>query len=285
MQAINALLNAAQSALLPRTATPVVAESAPIPDFTKRPVRRLSKKLLEAYPFMGEAIKRINHEVTHRTARWLRRLDTINVSGYRTKQQRWDALRDIIEFLFVRLDLATLQCGWMDENGEFHVNRQKGLAEDSGLHVSRVSRTLRDLEKAKYLRRETTTRQVGPEAWISTTRIHVTHRFFNDLGLSYQFTRAHEGAQKRRARKLHEIEARKSQRATQKRLTSESRQNSIRRSQTQKRQVEQLELDTQRFEYKKQRANFLHQLMQDYPDALQAELIAVLNQKYPPLPS
>lgn len=136
---------------------------------------------------LGLAAERIAEEAQDRACRWLRRLDTIHISGVRTKRQRWDALAKMAEPLLARLDLATLALGWLDgQTGAFRLNRQRGLAEDTGLSECCVSRTLTALESAGYLRRRVRRIFKHGKNWVSRVTIHVRPRFFIDLGLGYQ---------------------------------------------------------------------------------------------------
>jgi DNA-binding transcriptional MocR family regulator len=91
------------------------------------------------------------------------------------------------EPLLARLDLATLALGWLDgQTGAFRLNRQRGLAEDTGLSECCVSRTLTALESAGYLRRRVRRIFKHGKHWVSRWTIHVRPRFFIDLGLGHQ---------------------------------------------------------------------------------------------------
>jgi len=136
---------------------------------------------------LGLAAERIAEEAQNRACRWLRRLDSIHISGCRVKQQRWNALAALAEPLLARLDLATMALGWLDgKTGAFCLNRQRGFAEDTGLSEACVSRTLTALEKAGYLRRRVRRIFKDGKHWVSRVTIHVRPRFFIDLGLGHQ---------------------------------------------------------------------------------------------------
>lgn len=152
---------------------------------------------------LGLAAERIAEEAKSRTCRWLRRLDSIHISGCRVKQQRWDALSRLAEPLLARVDLATLALGWLDgKTGAFRLNRQRGLAEDTGLSESCVSRTLTALEAAGYLRRRVRRIFKHGKHWVSRVTIHVRPRFFIDLGLGYQLAEERTKKKARRNRVL-----------------------------------------------------------------------------------
>lgn len=132
------------------------------------------------------AVDRVREEAKERKCKYLREFDTIYEHGYRTYQTRWDALADIVEPMLARLDIATLALGWLDSKGAFHLNRQRGLAEDSTRTEEwTVSRTLTALEKAKYVRRKMRRIFKDGKAWITRVTIHVRPRFFIHLGLAH----------------------------------------------------------------------------------------------------
>lgn len=155
----------------------------------RSPLERRPRALTDAQrgTLLGLAAERIAEEAQNRACRWLRRLDTIHISGVRTKRQRWDALAKMAEPLLARLDLATLALGWLDgQTGAFRLNRQRGLAEDTGLSECCVSRTLTALESAGYLRRRVRRIFKHGKHWVSRVTIHIRPRFFIDLGLGHQ---------------------------------------------------------------------------------------------------
>jgi hypothetical protein len=155
----------------------------------RSPLERRPRALTDAQrgTLLGLAAERIAEEAQDRACRWLRRLDTIHISGVRTKRQRWDALAKMAEPLLARLDLATLALGWLDsQTGAFRLNRQRGLAEDTGLSECCVSRTLTALEAAGYLRRRVRRIFKHGKHWVSRVTIHIRPRFFIDLGLGHQ---------------------------------------------------------------------------------------------------
>lgn len=160
---------------------------------------------------LGLAAERIGEEAQSRACRWLRRLDAIHISGCRVKQQRWNALAALAEPLLARLDFATLALGWLDgQTGAFRLNRQRGLAEDTGLSESCVSRTLTALESAGYLRRRVRRIFKHGKHWVSRVTIHIRPRFFIDLGLGHQLAEERTKKKARRDRVLAALGVQKS---------------------------------------------------------------------------
>lgn len=158
---------------------------------------------------LGEAARRVKAEAKARTGRHLRRLDRIHLSGCRTRQPRWDALAAIIEPVLTRLDLATLVLGWLDTDGQFRLNRQRGLAEAAGLTDSRVSRTLTALEAAGYVRRKQRRLFAEWGRWITRTTIHLRPRFFIDLGLGHLLAKARDHKKAQRVTRLESATAKR----------------------------------------------------------------------------
>lgn len=175
----------------------------------RRP-RRLSDR--QRGTFLGIAASRVKAEAAHRQRCWLRRLDVGHESGYRMHQARWNALAAVIEPLLARLDIATLCLGWLDANGSFRLNRQRGIAEDAGLGESRLSRLLGALEKVGYLRRKFRRIYSFGKTWITRVTLHVRPRFFIDLGLGHQLAAARTHKKQIRQKALAEAKQREQQR-------------------------------------------------------------------------
>lgn len=251
---------------------------------TRRP-RVLTEKQKNAFPFLSEAVERVQHEVKHRGQRWLRRLDHIHASGCRTKQQCWDAVGILGEPLLARLDIATLCCGWLDDTGTFRLNRQKGLAEDTGLTESRVSRALHALTLAGYVRKRVRRIHKHGQRWICRVTLHLRPRFFIDLGLGHQLAQARTRAKKRRDRQLKEAGVRQQQQALHELTARQRRNESRRRAEGKRRFAEQEQVKAVNFEYQKRRAEVLAQLVEAHPDMPHVQLIEALNQRYPLRPS
>lgn len=166
---------------------------------TKAPVKRLKRVDRSAQPrrpraltdaqrrtFLGTAAERVREEAKDRQCKWLRDFDTFQASGYRTSQQRWDSLAELIEPVLARLDIATLVMGYLDKAGEFRLNRQRGLAEDTSLQEWTVSRVMGALEAAKMVYRKVRRICHNGRYWITRVTINVRPRFFIQLGLGYQ---------------------------------------------------------------------------------------------------
>lgn len=141
--------------------------------------------------FLGTAAERVREEAKRRQCKWLRPFDCYQASGYRTNQTRWDSLAEIIEPILARLDIATLVLGWIDKDtGEFHLNRQRGLAEDTSLQEWTVSRLLKALEDAGYIKRKMRRICHNGRYWITRVTLNIRPRFFIDLGLGHQLAEA-----------------------------------------------------------------------------------------------
>lgn len=155
-----------------------------------RRLRGLSDKQKTAFDgLLGKAVERIEEEAKNRQARWLRRLDCISRYGYRTYQQKWNSLARIAAPLLARLDLSTMVLGYY-QDGEYRLNRQRGLSEDSEVKECTLSRLLSDLEVAKYIRRKQRRIFHNGKQWITRTTINVRAQFFIDLGLGHQLAQA-----------------------------------------------------------------------------------------------
>lgn len=161
---------------------------------------KLSQK--QARGFLGEAAKRVAYEAKHRDRTFLKALDRTHKSGCRTKQQRWDALAAIAPTLLSCYDIATGILGWLDADGEMRLNRQRLLAEKTGMTHCRVSRTLSALEQAGYVRRKFRRLFKDGKRWITRVMIHLRPRFFIDLGLGHLLASAKNKAKAKRAKAI-----------------------------------------------------------------------------------
>lgn len=170
---------------------------------TKAPAKRLKRVDRSEQPrrpraltdaqrrtFLGTAAERVREEAKNRQCKWLRDFDTFQASGYRTSQQRWDALAELIEPVLARLDIATLVMGYLDKAGEFRLNRQRGLAEDTTLQEWTVSRVMGALEASKMVYRKMRRICFNGRFWITRVTINIRPRFFIQLGLGYQLAEA-----------------------------------------------------------------------------------------------
>lgn len=170
---------------------------------TKAPAKRLKRVDRSAQPrrpraltdaqrrtFLGTAADRIREEAKDRQCKWLRDFDTFQTSGYRTSQTRWDSLAELVEPILARLDIATMVLGYLDKAGEFRLNRQRGLAEDTTLQEWTVSRLMGALEASKMVYRKMRRICHNGRYWITRVTINVRPRFFIQLGLGYQLAEA-----------------------------------------------------------------------------------------------
>ncbi|MFC0669446.1 hypothetical protein ACFSKY_06380 [Azotobacter chroococcum] len=245
----------------------------------RRP-RALSEK--QRRGLLGTAAARVAEEARERKRRWLRRLDTIHASGCRTKRQRWDALAAMAEPMLARLDLATLALGWLDENGAFRLNRQRGLAEDTGLSECRVSRTLSALEAAGYVRRRVRRIFKHGQQWVTRVTIHLRPRFFIDLGLGHQLAEARTRKKAQRESLLRGVKVREQQAAIQELGAAMQRKSSHRKAQAvRKAKVVKL-AEAHELNRNRAKAAAAHTLAVDNPDWSLAEIRAELDRLFPP---
>lgn len=168
---------------------------------------KLSQK--QSRGFLGEAAKRVAYEAKHRDRTFLKALDRTHKSGCRTKQQRWDALATIAPTLLSCYDIATGILGWLDPDGEMRLNRQRLLAEKTGMTDCRVSRTLGALEQAGYVRRKFRRLFKDGKRWITRVMIHLRPRFFIDLGLGHLLASAKNKAKAKRAKAINAVAQRR----------------------------------------------------------------------------
>lgn len=182
---------------------------------SKAPAKRLKRVDRSAQPrrpraltdaqrrtFLGTAAERVREEAKARQCKWLRDFDTFQTSGYRTSQTRWDSLAEIIEPILARLDIATLVLGYMDKAGEFRLNRQRGLAEDTTLQEWTVSRLMGALEASKLVYRKMRRICHNGRFWITRVTINIRPRFFIQLGLGYQLAEARSQKKAKRTQLL-----------------------------------------------------------------------------------
>lgn len=246
----------------------------------RRP-RALSEKQRKQFNLLGMAADRVSEEARDRGRRWLRRLDTIHASGCRSKQQRWTALAALVSPMLARLDLATLCLGWLDENGAFRLNRQRGLAEDSGLSECRVSRTLTALEAAGYVCRRTRRIFKNGQHWVTRVTIHVRPRFFIDLGLGHMLAEVRTRKKAQREAQLRDVRVRQQQAALNELADRSARKHSHRQAQA-VRQAKVVKLEKAReIERNMRAAELAHQLAVDNPDLSPAQIRALVEQRFP----
>jgi len=248
----------------------------------RRP-RALSEKQRKQFNLLGMAADRVSEEARDRGRRWLRRLDTIHASGCRSKQQRWTALAALVSPMLARLDLATLCLGWLDENGAFRLNRQRGLAEDSGLSECRVSRTLTALEAAGYVRRRTRRIFKNGQHWVTRVTIHVRPRFFIDLGLGHMLAEVRTRKKAQREAQLRDVRVRQQQAALNELADRSARKHSHRQAQAARRVKEEKRNKAQAQERERQRGALFQQLAGDNPGLSREQLVALVDKHLPRL--
>lgn len=245
----------------------------------RRP-RALSEK--QRAGVLGLAAARVAEEAKERGRRWLRRLDTIHASGCRTKRQRWEALAALAEPLLARLDLATLALGWLDNNGAFRLNRQRGLADDSGLSESCVSRTLSALEAAQYVRRKVRRIYHNGQRWITRVTIHLRPRFFIDLGLGHQLAEERSRKKARREVHLRDVKARQQREAIQEMGDKAVRKQSHRQAQAARDQFRRMAEKARAEQRERDKSAYINKLAVDNPGWSRGEIIAEAERRFPP---
>lgn len=242
--------------------------------------RALSEKQ-RRYPIIALTVERVREEVENRERKYLRRLDSIHLSGCRTHQQTWTAVGALIEPIMARLDLATLCLGWLDKDGVFHLNRQRGLAEDSGLTECRVSRSLKALEAARYIRRKFTRLYKNGQYWVTRVTIHILPRFFIDLGLGHLLSQTRQRKKAARTQKLATTQATQAQQKvvqiSDAAIRKESHIKAQARVRIQRSEAERAEM--QRMQ--RLRSEEAFNLRADYPELTDQQIIALVKQKYP----
>lgn len=173
--------------------------------------RRLTGQQLKN-PLLRMAFSRLS-QIGELRGQYLRDLDSIH-GGRRTRSEKFDALAKASEQLLLRLDLATGVLGWLDiERGQYFLNTQCGVAEDSGMSPASFNRLMHSLDLAGYIYRriEKVQLEEKDEAGLNLVRTRVlvrfTEKFFADLGVRYLWYRAKKAAIKRRDRELRQVSA------------------------------------------------------------------------------
>ena len=171
--------------------------------------RRLTGQQLKN-PLLRMAFSRLS-QIGDLRGKYLRDLDTIH-GGRRTRSEKFDALAKVSEQLLLRLDLATGVLGWLDiERGQYFLNTQCGVAEDSDISAASLNRLMKSMELAGYVYRriEKVRLDEKDEAGLNLVRTRVlmrfTEKFFADLGVRYLWYRAKKAALKKREKDLREV--------------------------------------------------------------------------------
>lgn len=245
-----------------------------LPVATGRRDGKLSQK--QSRGFLGEAAKRVAHEAKHRGRVFLKALDRNHKSGCRTKQQRWDALAAIAPTLLSCYDIATGILGWLDADGEMRLNRQRLLAEKSGMTDCRVSRTLGALEQAGYIRRKFRRLFKDGKRWITRVMIHLRPRFFIDLGLGHLLASAKNKAKAKRAKTINGVQQRRLVIAGAE-LAKQARRTEQRHRARAKQQRAQVQFEQQLQESQvRTEAHLIAELMANNPNLTPAQIRALL---------
>lgn len=161
-------------------------------------------------PLLRMAFSRLSR-IGELRGQYLRDLDSIH-GGRRTRSEKFTALAKSAEQMLLRLDLATGVLGWLDvERGQFFLNTQCGIAEDSGVSAPTLNRLMHSLELAGYVFRRIEKVRLDEKddsgLHLVRTRVLVrfTEKFFADLGVRYLWYRAKKAARKSRDKALREI--------------------------------------------------------------------------------
>jgi hypothetical protein len=242
---------------------PVSKRVKPLPERDKTNVARLSDA--QRRTFLGEAARRVKVEASERKGKWLRSLDCVHLSGRRVRQEIWSKFAAVAEPMMARVDIATMVLGWMDNEGQFHLNLQNGLAVDAEIHQCALSRMLKLLEKARYIRREQKRLYHNGRQWITRTMIILRPRMFIELGLAHQLKQARERKKEKRRLKLQEIQRREQQKSLQQAEAAVAKQARRRAFQARERIVTENQQQEQQIEFNRRRAELAVQLNQQNP--------------------
>lgn len=160
-------------------------------------------------PLIRSARERLGNIERYR-GQYLRRVDSVN-GDRRTRVEVFRALERVAEQVLVRLDLATGVLGYFDpKEGQFVLNTQRGIAEDSAISAPVLCRLFKTLDAADYVYRRIERVRLDEKdengLHLVRTRVLVrfTKLFWNDLGLRYVYERVQKAAKKRREAQLRE---------------------------------------------------------------------------------
>ncbi|WP_282364362.1 hypothetical protein [Pseudomonas sp. PS01297] len=252
----------------------------PVGHRSARRPRQLSVK--QARTFLGEAAKRIKAEALDRSGKYLRSLDTVHLSGNRTRAERWLALAAIAEPLLARLDIATGCLGYLNEQGQFRLNRQNGMAEDAGISPTRLCRLLKALEAAKYTLRKIKRIYRNGKRWICRITIYIRPRFFIDLGLGFQHAAARTSKAKAFLKKRRQAQAVQQTAHLDEVAAAHERRMSHRKAEGARAAREVDAQNTQKMYSKLARNAEFSRLVSANPDMGASEIRAILDKTHPP---
>lgn len=251
----------------------------PVGHMTVRRPRKLSEK--QSKTFLGEAVKRIKAEAADRSGKYLRDLDTLHEGGKRTRAERWLALAAIAEPLMARLDIATGVLGYLDNDGQFRLNRQTGVAEDANISPSRLCRLLKALQKAKYVLRKIKRLYRNGKRWVCRITIYVRPRFFHDLGLGFAHAEARTAKAKAYRTKRRQAQAIQQQAQLDDMAAAQDRRMSHRKAEGARAATREAADNTTKIQAMQRKAGILSDLAKANPGMGHAELIAVYNKLHP----
>lgn len=251
----------------------------PVGHRSARRPRQLSAK--QARTFLGEAAKRIKAEAQDRTGKYLRSLDTVHQSGNRSRAERWLALAAIAEPLLARLDIATGCLGYLNEHGQFRLNRQNGMAEDGGISTTRLSRLLKALEKAKYTLRKIKRLYRNGKRWVCRITIYVRPRFFIDLGLGFLHAASRTAKAKAYLKKRRQAQAVQQQALLDDVAAAHDRRMSHRNAEAARAETRKAAENTSKIHALQHKAGVLSDLAKANPGKGHAELMALYHQLHP----
>lgn len=244
----------------------------------RRP-RQLSAK--QAKTFLGEAVKRIKAEAYERSGKYLRCLDTVHLGGGRTRAERWQALAAVAEPLLARLDIATGVLGYLDNSGQFRLNRQNGLAEDAGISPSRLCRLLKALEKAKYTLRKIKRLYRNGKRWVCRITIYVRPRFFIDLGLGFLHAASRTAKAKAFVKKRRQAQAVQQQALLDDMAAAHDRRMSHRNAEAGRAESRKAAEHTSKIQAMQHKAGLLSDLAKAHPGKGHTEIMALYHQLHP----
>lgn len=275
--AVYAALDAALDA--PAQQPPFKKVLPPVGHQVVRRPRKLSEK--QAKTFLGEAVKRIKGEACDRSGKYLRCLDTVHQAGGRTRAERWQALAAIAEPLLARLDIATGVLGYLDNHGQFRLNRQNGLAEDAGISPSRLCRLLKALEKAKYTLRKIKRLYRNGQRWVCRITIYVRPRFFIDLGLGFLHAASRSAKAKAYLKKRRQAQAVQQQALLDDVAAAHDRRMSHRTAEAGRAETLKAAANSSRIHAMQHKAGVLSALAKANPGKAHADLMALYHQLHP----
>lgn len=252
----------------------------PVGHQSGRHPRRLSPKQKDT--FLGKAAERVKIEALERGGKYLRRMDTVNESGRRTRAERWQALYAVIEPFLARLDIATGVLGYLDDKGQFRLNRQNGIAEDGGISPDRLCRLLQTLEKAKYTLRKIKRLYRNGKRWVCRITIYVRPQFFIDLGLGRQHAAARKAKAKAYLKKRRQAEAAQQQAQLDDMAAAHERRMSHRGAEGSRAAKQAESANTVRIQAMQRKAGIISELAKANPGLSTGALVELYNTLHPP---